>query len=54
MTEEKEMEKSDKWVKGVLIVVALLLVIMGMIQADKAPSDAREIQTEAASGRGNT
>ncbi len=29
-------------------------VIMGMIQADKAPSDAREIQTEAASGRGNT
>ena len=35
MTEEKEMEKSDKWVKGVLIVVALLLVIMGMIQATK-------------------
>ena len=29
------MEKSDKWVKGVLIVVALLLVIMGMIQATK-------------------
>lgn len=35
MTEEKEMEKSDKWVKGVLICVALLLVIAGMIQATK-------------------
>ena len=29
------MEKSDKWVKGVLICVALLLVIAGMIQATK-------------------
>lgn len=33
------MEKSDKWIKAVLIVVALLLVIMGMIQATKGNAE---------------